>query len=119
MALNIIVVSCSIESKLLSGFKIQDGKSQCGYKNTIEILKLKGSNMMCNNITKKQKLKTAAKNTVNAGNKWIKNITKGNAAYIKKVIHRDDVHMCSMYCSCVMCTCYLFNSFIARKGRKK
>lgn len=61
MALNIIAVSCSIESKLLSGFKIQDVKSQCGYKNTIEILKLKGSNMMCNNITKKQKLKTAAK----------------------------------------------------------
>lgn len=53
--------------------------------------------MMCNNIKKQQKLKTAAKNTVNAGNKWIKNITKGNAAFIKKVIHRDDVHMCSMY----------------------
>lgn len=41
MALNIIVVSCSIESKLLSGFKIQDVKSQSGYKNTIERFKLK------------------------------------------------------------------------------
>lgn len=49
MALNIIAVSCSIESKLLSGFKIHV-KSQSGYKNTIEILKLKGSNMMCNSI---------------------------------------------------------------------
>lgn len=99
-----------MENKLLSGFKIQDVKSQSGSKNITEILKLKGSNMMCNNI-KKQKLKTAAKNAVNAGNKWYKNITKGNAAYIKKAIHRDDVHVCSMYCSCVMCTCYLFNSF--------
>lgn len=50
MALNIIAVSCSIERKLLSGFKIQDVKSQSGYKNTIERFKLKGSNMMCNNI---------------------------------------------------------------------
>lgn len=31
---------------------------------------------MCNNITKKQKLKTAAKITVNAGNKWIKKYYK-------------------------------------------
>lgn len=61
MALDIIAVSCSIESKLLSGFKIQDVKSQSGYKNTIERFKLKGSNMMCNNIKKHQKLKTAAK----------------------------------------------------------
>lgn len=58
MALDIIAVSCSIESKLLSGFKIQDVKSQ---SNTIERFKLKGSNMMCNNIKKQQKLKTAAK----------------------------------------------------------
>lgn len=58
MALDIIAVSCSIESKLLSRFKIQDVKSQ---SNTIERFKLKGSNMMCNNIKKQQKLKTAAK----------------------------------------------------------
>lgn len=61
---------------------------------------------MCNNITKKQKLKTAAKITVNAGNKWIKNITKGNAAYIKKVIHRD------AHVQYVLLMCYVHLLFI-------